>query len=176
MSSAMGTRSWPSSLRRPIKRVQADATRSRPVLLILMVLIAAASCVGVRVSRWSSTAVHLGAVGDVADTLQRREPERRVVGAQPTQPTGAPGCSPGSAPGFSPEFADLSHALGETMGQPRECAHVDAATGDRIQLTSTGLAVYKPESGVAMFTDGYRHWALQRDRLDTWEGDQPESR
>ena len=72
---------------------------------------------------------------------------------------------------FTNEFASLSQAIGDDIGQPIECAHVDRATGDVLQATSTGLAVYRAGSHVATFTNGYRHWALDIQGLIAWEGD-----
>ena len=89
-------------------------------------------------------------------------------GRYPQQPRDA---RPHSVPRFADEFASLSQAIGDTIGQPLECGHADPATGDVLQPTSTGLAIYRAGSHVAIFTDGYRHWALGRQGLVTWEGD-----
>jgi hypothetical protein len=61
----------------------------------------------------------------------------------------------------------LSRAIGDNIGQPLDSAHVDPATGDVLQPTSTGLAVYRAGSQVAIFTDGYRHGGLGRQGLVT---------
>jgi hypothetical protein len=64
----------------------------------------------------------------------------------------------------------LQQHIGDAMGQPLECEHVNPDTGDRLQRTTTGLAVYQPSSHVSSFTDGWRHWTLAPDGLSTGVG------
>jgi hypothetical protein len=83
-------------------------------------------------------------------------------------------CPPGQAPSFVLGFGQLKQRLGATMGDPLECEHVNAANGDTLQQTTTGLAVYRPSSGELQFTDGWRHWALGSSGIVAWAGtDQP---
>jgi hypothetical protein len=96
-----------------------------------------------------------------------------AVQAQPT-PTplppveAAPVCVPSA---FTLGFADLKQALGSTMGEPADCEHRDARTGDTLQATTTGLAVYRLATNTPTFTDGFTHWALTDAGLVTWSGD-----
>lgn len=83
---------------------------------------------------------------------------------------GAPFCAQGQAPQFALGFAQLRGHIGEVMGQPVECEHANPENGDSLQRTTTGLAVYRKESGTVTFTDGWRHWALTPSGLVTWEG------
>ena len=53
----------------------------------------------------------------------------------------APHCAPGQTPRFQLGFAALAAELGEVMGQPLECEHVDPASGDTVQKTSSGNSV-----------------------------------
>ena len=55
------------------------------------------------------------------------------------------------------------------MGDPLECEHADPATGDTVQHTTTGLAMYQPSLGLLTFTDGWHHWALTERGLLRWE-------
>jgi hypothetical protein len=86
-------------------------------------------------------------------------------------PTAAPYCGPGQRPDFVLGFAALKQQLGPTMGEPVECEHADAVSGDSLQRTTTGLAVYDKRANLAMFTDGWRRWALTQHGLVGWEGD-----
>jgi hypothetical protein len=82
----------------------------------------------------------------------------------------APYCQPGQAPRFALGFDDLAGRLGEPMGQPVECEHVDPVSGDIQQQTTTGLAYYQAASNTSSFTNGWRHWSLIDGRLVTWSG------
>lgn len=84
--------------------------------------------------------------------------------------TALPTCSAGQAPALAPMFKDLSTALGPQVGAPTACAQVNAANGDILQQTSSGLLVYRPSLGIAMFTNGWRHWALTNGQVTTWDG------
>lgn len=62
------------------------------------------------------------------------------------------------------------------MGQPVECEHGDAATGNDLQRTSTGLAVYTWCTNTSSFIskDGENQWALLPGGLTHWtSGDAP---
>jgi hypothetical protein len=79
-------------------------------------------------------------------------------------------CMVGRQPTFGADLAPLKQAVGEAMGQPVECEHVNPDNGDLLQQTTTGLAVYRESSHVSTFTDGWRHWMLAPDRSITWVG------
>src|SRR5262245_36535549 len=53
-----------------------------------------------------------------------------------------PFCEPGESPTFVFGFRALSEELGAVMGRPLECEHGDPMTGNTVQKTSTGQAVY----------------------------------
>jgi hypothetical protein len=80
-------------------------------------------------------------------------------------------CQPGQQPTFERGVATLKQQLGDTMGAPVECEHPVSATGDTVQQTSTGLAMYRAVTNTVMFTDGWRHWALTPDGMVRWEGE-----
>ncbi|MCC7370889.1 MAG: hypothetical protein IT306_20920 [Chloroflexi bacterium] len=81
---------------------------------------------------------------------------------------GAPFCAPGQPARFVFAIAALKERLGAPMGDPAECEHVDAASGDTVQRTSTGLAYYRPSLTLAIFTNGNTHWALVNGQLMLW--------
>ena len=66
-------------------------------------------------------------------------------------------------------MADLQARLGAPMGDPTECEHVDAASGDTIQKTTTGLAYFRPSLSLAIFTNGEAHWTLSNGQLLLWK-------
>lgn len=82
----------------------------------------------------------------------------------------APFCAPGTSPEFSHGFLALKLAIGPVMGEPVECEHTDAETGDVVQKTTTGLAYWRKSTNTPTFTDGNRHWALTARGLVAWEG------
>ena len=82
----------------------------------------------------------------------------------------APFCGPGEVPAFGFGFAALSDLLGEQMGRPLECEHPDIATGDVLQKTTTGLAVYRWCTNTPTFAAGPEHWALTPDGPVRWTG------
>jgi hypothetical protein len=79
-----------------------------------------------------------------------------------------PFCPAGSQSRFVLGIAALHDHLGTIMGEPVECEHVDPASGDTIQHTTTGLAYYRPAINTAVFTNGEAHWALSNDALVLW--------
>jgi hypothetical protein len=83
----------------------------------------------------------------------------------------APVCQADETPAFRDELARLKERLGATMGDPAECAHSDAASGDIVQATTTGLAYVRAATSTPTFTNGGRRWALTPAGLVTWEGD-----
>ena len=66
-------------------------------------------------------------------------------------------------------FAELKRQIGDQMGVALECEHFDSATGDTLQQTTSGLAVYRSD-GTLRFTDGWRHWALDAGGMVQWMG------
>lgn len=83
----------------------------------------------------------------------------------------APFCQPGQPATFVLGIAELKERLGDTMGEPLECEHLDPASGDTVQHTSTGLAYYRPSINAAIFTDGATHWALTEGAVVRWQSD-----
>jgi hypothetical protein len=80
-----------------------------------------------------------------------------LLGLPPIPPTFAqdvPYCQPGETPSFYLGSADLSAQLGDVMGDPIECAHMDTGTGDIIQLTTTGIATLRADNSVLQFREG----------------------
>ena len=71
---------------------------------------------------------------------------------------------------FSDGFAQLDDALGDAMGVPLEPPHV-SSDGDVQQQTTTGLAYWRPDANVPVFSDGVTHYALTDAGLVTWTGD-----
>lgn len=78
-------------------------------------------------------------------------------------------CAPGQTAQFLFGIADLHSRLGAPMGDPTECEHVDTASGDTIQRTSTGLAYFRPSLNLAMFTNGEAHWTVANGQLLMWK-------
>lgn len=83
----------------------------------------------------------------------------------------APFCAPGEAAAFRFGIAALQERLGSVMGTPLECEHVNAASGDTVQQTTTGLAYFNPAANMPVFTDGDVHYALADGKLVMWRGD-----
>ncbi|MBI4492874.1 MAG: hypothetical protein HY690_08795 [Chloroflexi bacterium] len=83
----------------------------------------------------------------------------------------APYCRSGQTPQFVFGFKALSDNLGERMGQPLECEHSEATTGDTHQRTTRGLAFYRKATNTPTFTNGFEHWALDAIGLLYWTGD-----
>jgi hypothetical protein len=81
-----------------------------------------------------------------------------------------PYCAPGQPAAFVFGIAALHDRLGDTMGAPLECEHLDSESGDTTQRTSTGLAYFRPSINTAIFTDGSTHWALVDGRVLRWAG------
>jgi hypothetical protein len=90
--------------------------------------------------------------------------------ARPGAPVRAPWCSDGQSPEFHFGFADLSQALGPRMGSPLECEHGDSATGNDLQVTTTGMAVYSWCTNTSGFVsaDSNDYWALVPTGLTHW--------
>jgi hypothetical protein len=111
---------------------------------------------------------------DLGHVIGQRAPAPSA-GLKPTAagtpaPQAAPHCAPGQVPSFEGPFAELKRQLGETMGQPLECAHVHPDQGDTLQVTTAGLAVHEKATGLVRFTDGWRHWATAGAGVESWEG------
>ncbi|MDP8924841.1 MAG: hypothetical protein M3O34_18475 [Chloroflexota bacterium] len=79
-------------------------------------------------------------------------------------------CPPGQAPSFAFGFATLAEQVGPAMGDPVECERADVETGDALQRTTTGLALYRKDTNTAMFTNGREHWALTTGGVAHWSG------
>ena len=99
-------------------------------------------------------------------------PSPSPVAARPTAVVGGP-CSAGRL-SFANGMADLKAALGTRMGEPTECERVVDAAGNTEQQTSTGLAYYRAQANVVVFTDGVEHWALTSNGVVHWTSDEVE--
>jgi hypothetical protein len=82
----------------------------------------------------------------------------------------APYCQPDQAPQFRLGLAHLKAQVGLDMGDPIECEHADAQSGDVLQQTTTGLAIHFSTSDMPTFTTGHDHWALTPDGVAHWTG------
>jgi hypothetical protein len=149
-------------------RMRSQLATRREALLVVLVTMAAALTAAAYTATWANSSIRLQIIDEFVGQWARREPEHRLVGATPVA---ASPCATMEGAAFADEFASLSRAIGDIIGQPLECARADPATGDVLQPTSTGLAIYRGGSHLAIFTDGYRHWALGSQGLVTWEGD-----
>jgi hypothetical protein len=84
----------------------------------------------------------------------------------------APYCQSGEKPQFVQALAALSAQLGARMGNPTSCQYSDpSGSGDTLQTTDTGLAIYRARSATATFTDGSTRWALVGGQVLEWTGD-----
>jgi hypothetical protein len=83
-----------------------------------------------------------------------------------------PFCYPGETPVFAFGFKSLSEVLGDQMGRPLECEHGDPLTGDTMQMTTRGLAVYRVCTNTPAFNRDTEHWALTPDGPVYWAGEQ----
>lgn len=90
--------------------------------------------------------------------------------AAPNVALAAPYCAPGQEPVYVFGFKALHDRLGERMGDPLECEHTEASTGDAHQQTTTGLAFYRKSTNTPTFTNGWDHWALTGSGLVYWTG------
>lgn len=93
-----------------------------------------------------------------------------LLPASSVQAQSFPYCEPGQRPEFRLGFAELKAKLGIKMGQPLECEHEDPTSGDMVQRTTLGLAVYRKATSIPAFTNGYRGYALTPQGIVTWEG------
>jgi hypothetical protein len=80
-----------------------------------------------------------------------------------------PFCEPGESPTFVFGFRALSEQLGVVMGRPLECEHGDPMTGNTVQRTSTGQAVYYVCTNTPVFSRDGEHWALTPSGIVNWE-------
>jgi hypothetical protein len=126
---------------------------------------------GLGASSTKTSAGEIGATGTTVQTAADATTAGDAVSATATQAALAPHCAPGQAPTFVLGFAELDRRLGGVMGTPLECEHANPENGDALQRTTTGLAYYRKQSNTAMFTDGWRHWALTAKGLIYWEGE-----
>ncbi|MCA1644315.1 MAG: hypothetical protein LC797_02215 [Chloroflexi bacterium] len=82
----------------------------------------------------------------------------------------APWCNVGEVPGFYLGFGALAQAIGDVMGAPIECEHGEPASGDTLQATTTGIAVYRWCTNTPSFTRDQEHWLLTAEGLVHWTG------
>ncbi len=91
--------------------------------------------------------------------------------ALPTVAAAHSACSGGGAVELGVGFRDLADLLGALVGEPLECEHADASTGDVVQQTSTGLLYWRKSTNTPTFTNGDQHWALRGEQILQWSGD-----
>ncbi len=162
---------WRRRMRRARRRRRRPVWRPRwnPALVVI-------GSIGASVWLWSRL---LGlAPGDATGGAEARIEAFNLRGpamGQPVQVAGAttaPYCAPGKGPSFQMGFAELRAQIGDRMGNPVECEHVDAATGNTLQRTPLGTAVYWPGANVAGFTNGQKTWVLTASGLIDRPGDE----
>jgi hypothetical protein len=86
-------------------------------------------------------------------------------------PLHAPWCRVGEVPSFQLGFADVAQVIGNVMGAPTECEHGEDSSGNTLQATTTGLAVYYWCTNTPSFTRGQEHWMLTPEGVEHWMGD-----
>ena len=138
-------------------------------MFVLLVTLVGAIVSGAAGAGWANSAVGLSMPTQLSEVFAPGRPERALVGASPV-PARAPTCAPDNI-SSSELFAPLRASIGEAFGQPVECARTDATTGDTVQRTSTGLAIYRAHSRIPTFTDGYHRWAIGPRGVIAWQGD-----
>ena len=144
-------------------RVGSRQSSAAPVGLVLICVVIGAAVVGAATARWAAAAIVLPSGENVV--FGNRHAERPLVGATPGAPAN------GDCASLAGEFTALQKTIGATIGQPLECAHTDPSTGDTLQRTSTGLAIFRRDAQMPSFTDGFHRWALTAHGVITWEGD-----
>jgi len=75
-----------------------------------------------------------------------------------------------SRPTFLGTLGSLKLRLGARMGDAADCERPVDDDGNTQQLTTTGLAYYRHRPNVAVFTNGWDHWALVETQLVHWTG------
>jgi hypothetical protein len=83
--------------------------------------------------------------------------------------SGAAACPTEEPVQFAPALVRLQSLVGEPMGAPRSCSFQDA-DGDTLQQTTTGLALYRPSTDLALFSNGQQFWTLTGGELQQWTG------
>jgi hypothetical protein len=78
-------------LTRMTPRIDPPRASSRPTSLAALVVIVAALTTGLASARWADAAVHLPLAHEVAGQVQRRPPERHIVGTRPSSTAGCLG-------------------------------------------------------------------------------------
>jgi hypothetical protein len=113
------------------------------------------------------------------------QPQQAVEAARPAMQAVAPTqtvtrasaisalCDP-TQPEFLGSLAALKLRLGARMGQAVACEQAVDAQGNTQQQTSTGLAYYRRDLNLPVFTNGWDHWALSREQLLHWTGNEVE--
>jgi hypothetical protein len=113
-----------------------------------------------------------------SDQVTQPAPPPVAPPAPPAQPAPPPPprelgafCPPGVAPDFASGFATLKLTLGDSMGAALSCEFGDPqGTGDVLQETTSGLALYRMSTNTPTFTDGWNHWGLTADGVVYWIG------
>jgi hypothetical protein len=103
------------------------------------------------------------------------DPAQVVVSKPSAAPSPAPTTQPAvcdpSAPRFVNGAAGLKAMIGAEMGDAIECERVVDAAGNTEQKTTTGLAYYRADANITVFTNGAEHWALTGNGLVRWTGE-----
>jgi hypothetical protein len=152
----------------PFWRYSDEPHETRDRVAILVVL--AGGILAGLIVAWNVSAGFTGSNDrlDLARLLSSDQAARKLSGYQPSV-SDAGVCAP-DKPVFDARFGELQRRLGTLMGAAGECARQDAAGGDIVQHTSTGLAIIRAANGTAIFTNGLEHWALAAGSLVFWNG------
>lgn len=119
------------------------------------------------------TAIRDGGAGVfVGGDLNEVVLERFLIQASEAEPIAATAnhCPPGIRPRFTEELASLKARIWIAMGDALECAHPGSDSGDLLQTTSSGTAMYRAVTKTPVFTSGTQHWALTSRGLVHWLG------
>jgi hypothetical protein len=80
-------------------------------------------------------------------------------------------CAPEQAPAYASGFAELKAYVGEPMGDPVTCEYADPdGTGNVLQQTTTGTALWRAGTSTSIFTAGSDHWAVMASGQVSWSG------
>ena len=80
-------------------------------------------------------------------------------------------CEPDQTPTYAFGFADLKAFAGDVMGDPVTCEYGDPnGSGDVLQQTTTGTALWRATTATSIFSVGSDHWAITASGPLAWSG------